>query len=86
MADEWDAATYQRVSAPQLAWGRRVVERIDHRTLPPVAHRHTGPHQAGRCGGHRDGADQHADQGRHDEPARERHRSLHPWGSERREA
>ena len=28
MADEWDAATYQRVSAPQLAWGRRVVERI----------------------------------------------------------
>jgi trans-aconitate 2-methyltransferase len=28
MADEWDAATYQRVSAPQFAWGRRVVERI----------------------------------------------------------
>lgn len=28
MADEWDAASYQRVSAPQLAWGRRVVERI----------------------------------------------------------
>lgn len=28
MADEWDAATYQRVSAPQFAWGQRVVERI----------------------------------------------------------
>ena len=28
MADEWDAGTYQRVSEPQLAWGRRVVERI----------------------------------------------------------
>ena len=28
MADEWDAATYQRVSAPQLAWGQRVVGRI----------------------------------------------------------
>lgn len=28
MADEWDATTYQRVSAPQFAWGRRVVERI----------------------------------------------------------
>lgn len=28
MADEWDATTYQRVSAPQLAWGQRVVERI----------------------------------------------------------
>lgn len=28
MADEWDAETYQRVSAPQFAWGRRVVERI----------------------------------------------------------
>ena len=28
MADEWDAGTYQRVSEPQVAWGRRVVERI----------------------------------------------------------
>jgi trans-aconitate 2-methyltransferase len=28
MADEWDAGTYQRVSEPQLAWGRRVVKRI----------------------------------------------------------
>jgi len=28
MADEWDAATYQRVSEPQLAWGRLLVERI----------------------------------------------------------
>ena len=28
MADEWDAASYQRVSAPQFAWGQRVVERI----------------------------------------------------------
>lgn len=28
MAGEWDAGTYQRVSQPQLAWGRRVVERI----------------------------------------------------------
>jgi trans-aconitate 2-methyltransferase len=28
MADEWDAGTYQRVSEPQLEWGRRVVERI----------------------------------------------------------
>lgn len=28
MADEWDAATYQRVSTPQFAWGRRVVDRI----------------------------------------------------------
>lgn len=28
MAGEWDAATYQRVSAPQFAWGQRVVERI----------------------------------------------------------
>ena len=27
-ADEWDAGTYQRVSEPQFAWGRRVVERI----------------------------------------------------------
>ena len=27
-ADEWDARTYQRVSEPQLGWGRRVVERI----------------------------------------------------------
>ncbi len=26
MGDEWDAASYQRVSAPQFAWGRRVVE------------------------------------------------------------
>ncbi len=28
MADEWDAGTYQRVSEPQVAWGRRVVEGI----------------------------------------------------------
>jgi trans-aconitate 2-methyltransferase len=28
MTQEWDADSYQRVSAPQLAWGRRVVERI----------------------------------------------------------
>ena len=28
MAEEWDAGTYQRVSEPQVAWGRRVVERI----------------------------------------------------------
>jgi trans-aconitate 2-methyltransferase len=28
MADEWDAGTYQRVSQPQLAWGRLVVDRI----------------------------------------------------------
>jgi trans-aconitate 2-methyltransferase len=28
MADEWDAGTYERVSEPQLEWGRRVVERI----------------------------------------------------------
>jgi trans-aconitate 2-methyltransferase len=28
MAGEWDAGTYQRVSQPQLAWGRLVVERI----------------------------------------------------------
>lgn len=28
MSDEWDATTYQRVSEPQLAWGRLVVERI----------------------------------------------------------
>jgi trans-aconitate 2-methyltransferase len=28
MAAEWDAGTYQRVSGPQLAWGRLVVERI----------------------------------------------------------
>jgi trans-aconitate 2-methyltransferase len=27
-AREWDADAYQRVSAPQLAWGRTVVERI----------------------------------------------------------
>ena len=28
MAGEWDAETYQRVSEPQLAWGREVVGRI----------------------------------------------------------
>lgn len=28
MSDEWDAPTYERVSGPQLEWGRRVVERI----------------------------------------------------------
>jgi trans-aconitate 2-methyltransferase len=28
---EWDAATYDRVSAPHLAWGRDVVERLDLR-------------------------------------------------------
>ena len=28
MGAEWDAATYQRVSEPQLAWGREVVGRI----------------------------------------------------------
>ena len=28
MGDEWDAGAYQRVSEPQLAWGRLVVERI----------------------------------------------------------
>ncbi len=28
MAGEWDADAYQRVSEPQLAWGRLVVERI----------------------------------------------------------
>jgi trans-aconitate 2-methyltransferase len=28
MADEWDAGTYERVSEPQLEWGRRIVERI----------------------------------------------------------
>ena len=28
MADEWNAASYQRISEPQLEWGRRVVERI----------------------------------------------------------
>lgn len=27
-ADEWDAGTYQRVSAPQFAWGQRVVDGI----------------------------------------------------------
>jgi SAM-dependent methyltransferase len=25
---EWDAATYHRISAPQLAWGRRVLDRL----------------------------------------------------------
>lgn len=28
MTDEWDAGSYQRVSGPQFAWGRRVVEGI----------------------------------------------------------
>jgi trans-aconitate 2-methyltransferase len=28
VVDEWDATTYKRVSEPQLAWGRLVVERI----------------------------------------------------------
>ena len=28
MGTEWDAGSYQRVSAPQLEWGRRVVGRI----------------------------------------------------------
>jgi len=28
MPTEWDAATYHRVSAPQTAWGRRVLERL----------------------------------------------------------
>lgn len=28
MTGEWDAGTYERVSEPQVAWGRRVVERI----------------------------------------------------------
>jgi len=28
MADEWDAGSYQRISEPQFAWGRRVVEGI----------------------------------------------------------
>jgi trans-aconitate 2-methyltransferase len=28
MGDEWDAGSYQRVSEPQLAWGRLVVDRI----------------------------------------------------------
>lgn len=28
MSGDWDAGTYQRVSGPQLEWGRRVVERI----------------------------------------------------------
>lgn len=31
MGTEWDAASYARVSAPQLAWGERVVERIGFR-------------------------------------------------------
>src|SRR4051812_32679430 len=26
---EWDASTYDRVSAPQEAWGREVLERLD---------------------------------------------------------
>ncbi|HTI35795.1 MAG TPA: methyltransferase domain-containing protein [Miltoncostaea sp.] len=28
MGTEWDAATYGRVSAPQFAWGSRIVERV----------------------------------------------------------
>ena len=28
MGTEWEAQTYGRVSAPQFAWGSRIVERI----------------------------------------------------------
>src|SRR5215470_2282853 len=28
---DWDAAAYQRLSSPQLTWGRRVLERLDLR-------------------------------------------------------
>ena len=31
MPREWDAATYDRIAAPQEAWGREVVERLDLR-------------------------------------------------------
>jgi trans-aconitate 2-methyltransferase len=31
MARDWDAATYQRVSEPQLAWGREVLDRLELR-------------------------------------------------------
>ncbi len=29
MKADWDAPTYERVSEPQVAWGRRVIDRID---------------------------------------------------------
>jgi len=28
---EWNASAYHRVSAPQTAWGRRVLDRLDVR-------------------------------------------------------